>query len=75
LGRGLLYALHIVNPATKELDIGMTDRILEKCMQKGLLMVRTGRGTLKIGPPLSIPEDAVIEGTAVIQEAVGECLD
>jgi 4-aminobutyrate aminotransferase/diaminobutyrate-pyruvate transaminase/4-aminobutyrate aminotransferase/(S)-3-amino-2-methylpropionate transaminase len=75
LGRGLLYAVHIVNPVTKELDIELTDRILEKAMQKGLLMVHTGRGTLKIGPPLSIPEEAVIEGVAVIQEAIDECLE
>ncbi len=75
LGRGLLYAIHIVNPVTKELDIELTDRVLEKAMQKGLLMVHTGRGTLKLGPPLSIPEEAVIEGAAVIQEAIDECLE
>ncbi len=74
LGRGLLYGVHIVNPVTKELDIELADRILEKAMQKGLLMVHTGRGTLKIGPPLTIPEAAVIEGAAVIQEAMDECL-
>lgn len=74
LGRGLLYAVHIVHPVTKELDIELTDRILEKAMQKGLLMVHTGCGTLKIGPPLSIPEEAVIEGVAVLEEAIDECL-
>ncbi|HEY41127.1 MAG TPA: aspartate aminotransferase family protein [Dehalococcoidia bacterium] len=75
LGRGLLYAVHLANPVTDELDIELADRVLEKAMQKGLLMVRTGRGTLKIGPPLSIPEEAVIEGVAVLQEAIDECLD
>lgn len=75
LGRGLLYALHMVHPVTKELDVEMADRILEKAMQKGLLMVRTRCGTLKIGPPLSIPEEAIIEGVAVLGEAIDECLD
>jgi len=74
LGRGLLYALHMVHPVTKELDVELADRIMEKAMQKGLLMVHTGRGTLKIGPPLSIPEEAVVEGVAVLQEAIDECL-
>lgn len=74
LGRGLLYAIHLVHPVTKEPDVELTDCILEKAMQKGLLLVRTGRGTLKIGPPLSIPEEAVIEGTAVLQEAIDEVL-
>jgi len=75
LGRGLVYALHMVHPVTKELDTELADRIVEKATQKGLLMVHTGHGTLKIAPPLSIPEEAVVEGVAVLREAIDECLD
>ena len=46
--------------------------IIEKCMQKGLLMVRTGSGTIKIGPPLIIPDDAILEGINVIDEVLVE---
>ena len=44
-----------------------------QAMQKGVLMVRTGVGTLKIGPPLNIPEDAALEGIQAIGEALDEC--
>ena len=41
-------------------------------MQKGVLLIRTGTGTIKIGPPLTIPDDALIEGLSVIEESISE---
>jgi 4-aminobutyrate aminotransferase-like enzyme len=46
--------------------------IAEKCFQKGLLVVHTGRESIKIGPPLTITKEALIEGVAVIREAMIE---
>ena len=46
--------------------------VAEKCMQKGLLVVHTGRESIKIGPPLTIPDDALIEGIAIISESIQE---
>jgi 4-aminobutyrate aminotransferase-like enzyme len=46
--------------------------IAEKCFQKGLLVVHTGRESIKIGPPLTISPDALIEGVSVIHEAMSE---
>ena len=46
--------------------------IAEKCFQKGLLVVHTGRESIKIGPPLTISPDALIEGVSVIREAMSE---
>jgi len=71
-GKGLLFAIHIRNSKTGELDVNLGDEILEKCMQKGLLMIRTGTGTIKIGPPLSIPDDALLEGIGVIEEVLNQ---
>ena len=75
-GKGLVAAIHIINPLTNQLDSRMGDEIIEKCMQKGLLMVRTGTGTIKIGPTLIIPDDAMLEGIAVIDEVLAQiCMD
>lgn len=75
-GKGLVAAIHIINPITNQLDSRMGDEIIEKCMQKGLLMVRTGTGTIKIGPTLIIPDDAMLEGIAVIDEVLAQiCMD
>lgn len=51
------------------------DKMIEIAMRKGLLSVRTCSGTLKIGPPLSISDEALIEGIEVLKESLKECLD
>jgi 4-aminobutyrate aminotransferase / (S)-3-amino-2-methylpropionate transaminase / 5-aminovalerate transaminase len=74
-GKGLVFAIHIKNPLTDKLDVKIVDIIIEKCMHKGLLLVRTGSGTIKIGPPLMIPDDALIEGIEVIHESILESIN
>jgi 4-aminobutyrate aminotransferase-like enzyme len=41
-------------------------------MQKGLLVVHTGRESIKLGPPLTIPDGALVEGVTVLGEAIAE---
>jgi len=72
-GKGLLYAIHIRNKETGLRDSLLTDKILERSMEKGVMMLRTGLGTLKVGPPLIIPDDALIEGIVTISNAIDEC--
>ena len=49
-----------------------SSRVAERCMQKGLLVVHTGRESIKLGPPLTITEDALLEGVGVLDEAIAE---
>ena len=74
-GMGLVFAIHFKDPLTNSLDIELVDKIIEKCLHKGLLLVRTGSGTIKIGPPLIIPDDALIEGIEIIHESILECVE
>ena len=74
-GKGLVFAIHFKDPLTNSLDIELVDKIIEKCLHKGLLLVRTGSGTIKIGPPLIIPDDALIEGIEIIHESILECVE
>ena len=48
-------------------------QICEEAMRKGVLLVHTGRESIKIGPPLTIPEDALGEGLDVLDEILQEC--
>ncbi|BBH54089.1 aspartate aminotransferase family protein [Fluviispira sanaruensis] len=73
-GAGMVWAVFIRNPFSKELDIELVDRIIEKSMQKGLLSIRTCCGTIKLGPPLSIQDDALIEGIHVLKESLNDIL-
>jgi 4-aminobutyrate aminotransferase/diaminobutyrate-pyruvate transaminase/4-aminobutyrate aminotransferase/(S)-3-amino-2-methylpropionate transaminase len=71
--KGLVAAVYITEKGKKEFNIELADSIVKSAIRKGLLLLQTGRGTLKIAPPLSIPEEALTEGIHIIDEAIGEC--
>jgi 4-aminobutyrate aminotransferase / (S)-3-amino-2-methylpropionate transaminase / 5-aminovalerate transaminase len=73
-GHGLVAGVLIVKPGSKELNIELADHVAGVAIQKGLLMLQTGRGALKIAPPLTIPQDALLEGLAVIRESLAQCI-
>ena len=74
LGSGMVWAVFICNPGTKELDADFTDRLVEKAMQKGVYSIRTGCGTIKLGPPLTISEEALEEAIQVYKESMTELI-
>lgn len=73
-GKGLLAGVLFKNPETGKPDGLFASRVCEKAMQKGLLLVHTGRESVKIGPPLTITDDALHEGIDVFDEALSEIL-
>lgn len=74
-GMGMAFAVVVVKPGTKELDVELVDRIIERAYEKGLMSIRTMTGTIKIGPPLTIPDDALIEGMDIIAESMQEIIE
>ena len=74
-GRGLVAGLHMVRRGTREPDGDIAFAIVEKAFQKGLLLfapVGFGGGTVKISPPLTITQEAILEGLAALGEAIDE---
>lgn len=69
-GKGLVWAIYLLDPATKQLNIDLAKRVTTRCMQYGLFMLQTNCGTLKIAPPLCISKEAFLEGISVIAEAI-----
>ena len=63
-GKGLIAAI-IFNKSQKNINKKLK-LLVEKCMKDGLLLVYTGRESVKIGPPLTITKSAIIEGTQII---------
>lgn len=72
-GRGAVWGLLLRHPRTGEWDAEMSDEVTEVAMRKGLLMVRTGVGSIKLGPPLTIPLEAALEGIDALEESFAEC--
>lgn len=73
-GKGLVAGIIIIDPITAEPDSEFASKVSERCMQKGLLVVHTGRESIKIGPPLIISDDALLEGIKVLDEAISEVI-
>ena len=74
LGKGLIAAILFKNPSNHSPDGKIASKISEKCMQKGLLVVHTGRESIKLGPPLTISDEALLEGLEVLEESIVEVL-
>ena len=72
LGKGLIAAILFRTPQSGEPDGQFASKVAELCMQKGLLVVHTGRESIKIGPPLTITDSALLEGVSVLGEAISE---
>jgi 4-aminobutyrate aminotransferase/(S)-3-amino-2-methylpropionate transaminase len=75
--RGLVGGLQMTQPGKKEPNHDLAHAVIEKCFHKGLLFfapVGAWGQTVKIAPPLTINEEAVREGLAVLAEAIAEAV-
>src|SRR5579864_9251037 len=76
-GRGLVAGLSCVIPGSLAPDADLAWNVVRLCFEKGVLMfapVGYGGGTVKIAPPLVITEEAILESTAVLEEAFSEAI-
>jgi 4-aminobutyrate aminotransferase-like enzyme len=71
-GIGLIAAVIFNIKDTKGTTSEAVSWIAERCMEKGLLVVHTGRESIKIGPPLVITEPELIEGLSILSETLEE---
>lgn len=69
-GKGLLAAI-LFKDAKGDLNPVLAAKVCEEALQKGLLLTRTTR-SIKITPPLTIPDAALIEGLDVLEESIWE---
>ena len=53
-------------------NVEVADLVCNSAMKQGLLLVHTGRESVKIGPPLTIVDEALLEGLDVLEEVIGE---
>ena len=73
-GKGLLAALIFTDPEGNPLS-KLCDRIAELCLQRGLLIVHTGRESIKLAPSLMVDEEPLMEGIDVLNSAISDAID
>lgn len=73
-GKGMIASIVFKDPKTGLPNSEFVSAIAERCLRKGLLVVHTGRESIKIGPPLVITDEALMEGIDVIRESILELL-
>lgn len=66
-GRGLIFGLEIAEP-------GFAGQVSESCFEKGLVIELAGADdqVVKFLPPLTIDEETLRRGLAIVEEAIGE---
>ena len=73
-GHGLFISVHLKLPGSTEPDIELADAVVAEAVRRGVLMFPTGRGFLKIAPPLCIDPDAAIEAVYVIRDCLRDLI-
>jgi 4-aminobutyrate aminotransferase len=71
-GRGLMFAVDLVDPATKKPSPPLAGQVLEATRERGLLIGKGGLygSTLRMAPPLTISEAEAREGLSLLIDAL-----
>ena len=71
-GKGLMIAVELVRPGTKEPDTAAAGRVMEETKARGLLVGKGGLygNSLRIAPPLTLTEAEAVEGLGLLTEAI-----
>ena len=72
-GKGLIAGV-LFNDFKGVKGAEICDKVAEMCFQSGLLVVHTGRESIKLGPPLNISKEALIEGLEVFSFCISSCI-
>lgn len=67
-GKGLIAAM-VFDKKHKDINLKLK-KLVELSIKDGLLLVYTGRESVKIGPPLTITLDAIQEGVKIIEKNI-----
>ena len=71
-GKGLFYSIQLRNPATGQPWVEAADQVALECVRRGVLLFLTGKGFLKIVPPLMIDGEALKEAVDVLLAVLDE---
>ena len=68
-GRGLILGIQLKSVGNKTCS-DIAGLMITKARQKGLLIITAGEGTIRLVPPLNIPQESVSNGLAILEETM-----
>ncbi len=68
-GKGLVASIIFNKDYSKQINL-VVEKIGDECFKNGLIVIKTGRESLKIAPPLSISHSALKEGIEIIKNSI-----
>jgi acetylornithine aminotransferase len=68
-GRGLILGLQLKPLHGKDAST-IANSIVGRARERGLLIITAGEGTIRLVPPLNIPEVVVLEGLGILEGAI-----
>ena len=72
-GKGLVAGIIFMDSNNSPLS-DLCDNICELAFQRGLLLIHTGRESIKLAPPLCITKEALNEGLEVLESCIQDCI-
>jgi 4-aminobutyrate aminotransferase/(S)-3-amino-2-methylpropionate transaminase len=71
-GRGAMMAIELVDPATGEPDVALTQRVAKAAHADGVIVLTCGTygNVIRLLPPLAISDELLSEGLEVIERAL-----
>jgi 4-aminobutyrate aminotransferase len=71
-GKGLMFAVDLVDPATRKPSPALAARALEATKERGLLVGKGGLygSTVRMAPPLTLSEAEAKEGLGILIDAL-----
>jgi 4-aminobutyrate aminotransferase len=71
-GKGLMFAVEVVDPDTKEPSPSLAARMQEETRERGLLIGKGGLygNALRMAPPLTLSDDEADEGLAILTDSL-----
>ncbi len=71
-GKGMIAAIHFKFSEDLDKNIRYVNNLAADLMNQGLLVVKTGRSSIKLGPPLSITKADLDKGLKIISGLLGQ---
>jgi 4-aminobutyrate aminotransferase len=72
-GKGLFIGVEIVKTKRgKERGIEESDQVTDECFKNGLVLIKAGRNTLRVIPPLNVAREELEEGIDVLEAAIAK---